>query len=82
MAGPRPLVCRDVVEQVTEYLDGALPPPERTRFEGHLRTCGGCRHYLAQMRRTVELVGRLPAEDVSPAARQELLALFRNWKAG
>jgi anti-sigma factor RsiW len=76
------LTCREVVELVTDYLEGALPPPERARFESHVDRCSGCSAYLAELRSTVELVGRLREEDVPAAVRDELLAAFRHWSAG
>jgi anti-sigma factor RsiW len=76
------LVCRELVELVTDYLEGALPARERDRLEAHLAACDGCQEYLAQMRRTVELTGRLHPEALEPAARDQLLTAFRSWKAG
>lgn len=75
------LTCRELVELVTAYFDGALPGNERARFEGHLSACPGCRTYVEQMRQTVALVGGLRAEDVSPEAEARLLHAFRDWKS-
>jgi anti-sigma factor RsiW len=74
------LACNELVELVTDYLEGALPPPERSRFEAHLAECGNCRHYLQQMEVTIRTIGRLTEETIQPEARDELLSLFRNWK--
>ena len=52
------LSCQELVELVTDYLEGAMSPEERERFEEHLDACGNCRRYLAQMRQTIRLVGR------------------------
>jgi anti-sigma factor RsiW len=76
------LSCQELVELVTDYLEGALPPGDQTRFEAHLSECGGCTHYLEQMRLTITAVGHLTEETIEPAARDELLQLFRDWKAG
>lgn len=54
-----PLVCQEVVEMVTAYLEGALPRRDRRRFEAHLADCPHCAEYLAQMRATIRLTGRL-----------------------
>jgi len=62
----RPLVCREVVELVSDYLEGALTRGERRRFERHLAGCPHCTEYLAQMRDTLRLTGRLVAEDFTP----------------
>lgn len=71
--------CRRFVARVTEYLEGTMPAKERKRVERHLRECGDCERYLAQMRTTIELTGRLRARDVDalPAdARARLLEAF------
>jgi anti-sigma factor RsiW len=75
------LSCRELVELVTDYLEGALPAEQRARFEAHLEPCRGCTAYVAQMRATIELVGRLTPEDISPEAEAALLGVFRDWKS-
>jgi anti-sigma factor RsiW len=74
------LTCQELVELVTDYLEDALPSHERLRFEDHLAGCAGCRRYLEQMRLTVTTLGRLCEDDLSSAARDDLLAAFRTWK--
>jgi predicted anti-sigma-YlaC factor YlaD len=76
------LTCRELVELVTDYLEGVMPPEERVRFEQHLVICDGCRSHMDQMRRTVQLLGRLTEERIAPEAQRDLLAAFRNWKPG
>jgi anti-sigma factor RsiW len=72
--------CKELVELVTEYLEGTLPPSERERFETHLGTCSGCTNYLQQMRQTIHTVGHLTEETIAPQARDELLQIFKGWK--
>jgi anti-sigma factor RsiW len=74
------LTCRDLVELVTDYFDGALSHADRLRFEEHVSVCPPCRVHLRQMRETVRLLGTLDEEDVPPAARDALLSAFRDWK--
>jgi predicted anti-sigma-YlaC factor YlaD len=50
----------------------------RARFDAHLQTCDGCRRYLHQMHTAVRIAGTLTEERLDPAARDELLLLFRN----
>jgi len=76
------LRCQELVELVTDYLEDALPPPVRAQFEAHLEACPGCRTYIEQLRQTVCAVGRLTEQSLDPAAREQLLGLFRNWKRG
>jgi anti-sigma factor RsiW len=75
------LTCRELVELVTDYLEGALPPRERIRFEAHLALCPGCITYLDQMRTTVALVGKLAEQEIPPDAERAFLAAFREWKS-
>ena len=75
------LVCQQVVELVTDYLEGALSEADRQRFEGHLAGCPHCTEYLAQMRETIRLAGRVAAEDLTPAMRTDLTDLYRRWRA-
>ncbi|HEY3081141.1 MAG TPA: zf-HC2 domain-containing protein [Chloroflexota bacterium] len=76
------LTCQELVELITEYLEGTLPPRERARFEAHLEGCSACRGYLDQMRRTIRTLGRLREEDLPTPAAAELLGIFRGWKRG
>ena len=77
----RDLTCIELVELVTEYLEGGLGARARERFEEHLGSCEGCSTYLDQMRQTLVTVGSLRQEDFSPAMRDALLAAFRDWAA-
>jgi anti-sigma factor RsiW len=74
------LSCQELVELVTDYLEGVLPAEERARFEEHLRPCAGCSEYVAQMRATIELTGGLRPADLTPEAEQAMLSAFRDWK--
>jgi anti-sigma factor RsiW len=74
------LSCQELVELVTDYFEGALPAEGRARFEAHIGGCDGCVAYVEQMRTTIELVGRLEPDDVTPEAQAALLGAFRNWK--
>lgn len=82
MVEPHELTCQELVELVTAYLEGALPAGASARFEAHLAECEDCTAYLAQMRLTIQALGRLPVEAVSAAAMDELVSRFRDWRAG
>jgi anti-sigma factor RsiW len=75
-----PLSCREMVELITDYLEGTLPAADAARFDRHLGECDGCRAYLDQMRLTIEALGHLPPESLSPAAEEKLLRAFRDWR--
>ena len=76
----RELTCQELVELVTAYLDGTLPPRHRRRFEAHIATCDRCTAYLAQMEMTIRITGTLEEEDVGEEQRAVLLAAFRDWR--
>jgi anti-sigma factor RsiW len=71
--------CRELVDLVTEYLEGALDADTHARFEAHLEMCEGCVAYLEQMRSTVRVLGALPEESLMPLVRDRLLEVFRGW---
>jgi anti-sigma factor RsiW len=76
------IVCRKAVDLVTEYLEDALPPRDRARFEAHVAGCPHCAEYLRQMRSTVSAVGRAAPVPLPPDARSELAAVYRRWRSG
>jgi anti-sigma factor RsiW len=78
--GRRELTCREVVELVNDYLEGALTAHELARFEQHLSSCDGCDRYVNEIRLTIETVQCLRCEDVPARTRDELLSGFRRWK--
>jgi predicted anti-sigma-YlaC factor YlaD len=80
MSAPAAMDCKDLVELVTEYLEGSLPQEQRARFEHHLAGCEGCTRYLDQMRTTIMLTGLLTEDSIPSDGREELLAVFRSWK--
>jgi len=77
-------MCRDLMEFVTDYLDGAMSAEEVGAIDRHLADCPGCRAALDQFRRTIELAGTLrpdEVEAVDPGVRSELLAIFRSTRS-
>ena len=81
MTAPTDLTCREMVELMNDYLEGALAEGERARFEAHLAECPHCTEYLAEMRRTLDVLGRIEPESLDPEVRDELVALYRRWQA-
>jgi anti-sigma factor RsiW len=74
------MACQELVEVITEYLEGTLDAADRRRFERHLSECPGCRNYLQQMRTTIRMTGMLRPEALSPSTRRGLLDAFRGWR--
>jgi predicted anti-sigma-YlaC factor YlaD len=75
------VTCQELVELVTDYLEGSLAPADLRRFEEHLAVCMGCQTYLDQLRTTIEATGTLTLDDLTPEAESELLHAFRTWHA-
>ena len=73
------VTCQELVELVTDYLEGVLTPAELRRFEEHIALCDGCSEYLDQLRATIDATGELTLDDLTPEAESELLYAFRTW---
>lgn len=77
MAG---LTCQEMVELVTDYLEGSLGWRTRRRVARHLSACAACTRYVAQMRETLALLGTVPVDTLSPEAQSTLLDAFRDFR--
>ena len=76
------VVCRQVVELVTDYLEGALPADLRAAVERHLQLCPPCVTYVEQMRLTAASLREIPVESISPGVRRDLVSAFRELVPG
>jgi len=74
------ITCKELVELVTDYLEGKLPENTKVVFEEHLKGCRGCTNYLEQIQQTIRLTGFVNEEDLSTQQRDDLVKLFQNWK--
>ena len=75
------MVCIELVELVTAYLEDRLPPLDRQRFDEHLAACAPCRNYVEQFRETIALTGRLAVDDVAAKDRAAFVRMFEDWRA-
>jgi anti-sigma factor RsiW len=75
-----PLDCDELVELVTDYLEGGLAPLARRRFENHLQECEGCAIYLDPLRETLRQLGAISTDTLSPEATNQLMEAFRTWR--
>ena len=66
------LVCKEVVELITDYLEGVLLSEKRAQLEEHVVGCSGCRNYLEQVRLTIGILHTLVQESVFPVTKEEL----------
>ncbi len=74
--------CNELVELITDYLEGCLSAKDVGRFEDHLAECPACLLYLEQMRGVIKTVGQLEEKHISSEAKEKLLRVFSNWKKG
>ena len=75
------MTCRQIVELMTDYIEGNLAAAERARFEEHISGCDGCRAYLAQLQTTRKVLGTIADEPVPAAVERDLLEAFRSWRS-
>jgi anti-sigma factor RsiW len=73
--------CQEVVEIVTDYLEGLIDEAARVELEAHLALCEGCDEYLRQMRATISALGRVPLDSLSDEAKAALTSAFRGYPA-
>jgi anti-sigma factor RsiW len=74
---PRDVSCQELVELLTDYLEGVLTPDEVAAVERHLTLCKGCAAYLEQLRVTIDALGSVTIETLPDDAVRELLEAFR-----
>ncbi len=74
-------MCREAVAMLSSYLDGTLSPADTQRLEAHLADCPNCGEYVEQLRATIAAVGAVEPEDLKPEVRDELVDLYRRWRA-
>ena len=76
------MTCREFVELVTEYMEGALDEARRAALHAHIDACGGCTEYLRQMKLTVSALGELPLDDNLAGTREAAIAAFLRLRGG
>jgi hypothetical protein len=73
------LTCKEVVELVTEFLEGGMAPEERVRLEQHLLVCPPCTLHIGQVRATIGLSALVRTDAAPGEVNQELIDRFRRW---
>lgn len=80
------ITCRELIDFLMDYLNGELPPEQRTPFEKHLAACLACRDYLQSYRDTIQIAKGAcggSAEPALPPIPEELVkAVLAARKAG
>jgi anti-sigma factor RsiW len=80
MTDAEALSCQELVELVTDYLEGALDERDLRAFERHISSCDGCTEYVEQLRATIRVTGALTPADLTHEAESALLQAFRDWR--
>jgi anti-sigma factor RsiW len=73
------LTCAELVERITDHLEGAMSPDEVRRVRAHLSACDGCAAHVEQMRIALRLLRAHPPERSSHALEDRLAGVFREW---
>jgi anti-sigma factor RsiW len=79
---PAHVPCNEVVEILTEYLEGALDPDMERRVEAHLDVCPPCVVFLEQLRNTIDSLEQLPVENLPSETVDALEDAFRSFHRG
>ncbi|HEX5088356.1 MAG TPA: zf-HC2 domain-containing protein [Nocardioides sp.] len=79
--GGHEMTCQQAVNHITAYLDGALAGRDRDKLERHLEECPHCWEHLKQIEATIRVAGAGPGDDLDPLAREDLLEIYRRWRA-
>jgi predicted anti-sigma-YlaC factor YlaD len=64
-----PIECVRARESASELLDDELPELDATRLDWHLRNCGECRAYAAQLKALAVTVRTAPAQQPELSVR-------------
>jgi anti-sigma factor RsiW len=75
------MICRELIELLDDYLDGALSPDVVRDLERHLEECAPCCAYIATYRETRRL-GAAAARVDMPEDMQARLRRFLADKLG
>ena len=73
------LTCQELVELITDYLEGALDAGQHAAVARHLSECDGCLRYASQLQQTVRLLASTPSQTLSAADRAAIIAACRDW---
>lgn len=67
------LTCQEVIDYLTEYLEGQLPAGEHARMDEHLAVCPECVAYLKNFRATIAVTKHACEDDTALAQIPEEL---------
>ena len=68
--------CREMLERLSEYIDGELPEADARRFDSHVSDCAPCVAFVTSLRRTVALLRRTPGAVITAEQKRELMETY------
>jgi len=74
---PSELECRECVDLLADYIDGALPSSQAELLEWHLEGCAPCVAFVNTYRGTVDAARRLRETRLPPELQQRLIAFLK-----
>ena len=69
--------CPDYINQLNDYLDGAIDPKLCREIDEHLSGCSNCRIMVDTMKQTVSLCREGKPEKLPPTLEDKLNGLLR-----
>lgn len=76
---PHGFMCRDVVENIMDYIDKELDFETLTELEKHTGMCPECRAFVDTYKRMLDLAGKLKEKKfVTPEIRNRLRILLQS----
>lgn len=74
--------CQEVLQLLTEYLEGDLTPEEQAEFERHMEGCSPCRAFLHTYAKAGALSRAALREADIPTELQERVRVFLRARLG
>lgn len=64
--------CDEVIQLLTDYVDGELEPESQQQLESHFGACPTCENFLKSFRATIEMAGSVRCEDIPEEVSERL----------
>ena len=64
--------CKDVVDLLSDYIDGECPTEDRALIEGHLADCPECITFVNTFRKSISMAKNLTYPDIPDDLRTRL----------
>ncbi len=68
--------CKELLELLSDYLDGELDPGACAEVDAHMDECDRCREFVESLRRTVALIQRAFGRPLPDDVRRDVLDAY------